>query len=494
MGEHLSSREKGDLYWRKRIMYIASAAAKTGLREGYLNRDTADDTLDAYNDEDKMPKLLSPFPSGREFLVCPPTAAGQRYFAECVATLMHVRDYIDKILASDGSGIDEVVRSLFYDNMEMTQKLIKRVINDFFAISGLDPLGHELDEKIDRKKAIEAFKKSRAEYEKNIDNIILQSSGKMIEKLREDADQSGDDHAEASVTDEMYEKLVASDPASEILFADELNNLREMIGSVLQEISDRVQVREKLKDTLLGRYYNDDMDPVRRHVMTDAFMQYRHMVDNQLIRLLYTRQACYYYASYLITDEPVDSIINDVIREDLKKDVEVLDEGVLLSEVSGFSVVNEESAGEEKLPDDYDSIVEAGKKLREYCVMHPGKFNAQCLLSVVTDNEELGSILHKSRMLAKGIDRFTKSGAAKGIGRDKWFMLFDTWVVSYSVCSVIMPIVEFLRENEDKTVEEATANLVSLLPSISYNVIEKNSREVLRDVIFERSGRSDQYK
>ena len=494
MAGYLSSREKGDIYWRKRIMYIASAAAKTGLREGYLNRDTADDTIEAYNDPDEMPDMLSPFPSGEEFFVCPPTAAGQRYFAECVATLMHVRDYIDEILSSDGSEIDEVVRTLFYDSMEVTQKLIKRVIDDYFAISGIDALGHELDEKVDRKKAIEAFKKSKEEYEKSIGGIISLSSEKVIERLREETGAVENDNTDASIVDEMYEELVASDPASEMLFGDELNRLREMIESALQEITDRIREREKLKETLLGKYYSDDVDPVRRHIITDAFMQYRHIVDNQLTRLLYTRQACYYYASFLITDEPVDSIISKVIREDLKKDVEVLDEGMLLSEVTGFSVVTEESSADEKLPDDYDSIVEAGKALREYCAMYPGKFNAQCLLSVATDNEELGSILHKSRILAKGIDRFTKSGAAKGIGAEKWFMLFDTWVVAYSVCSVIMPIAEFLRENEERTVGEATANLIALLPSISYNTIEKSSREVLRDVIFERTGRSDQYK
>ena len=116
------------------------------------------------------------------------------------------------------------------------------------------------------------------------------------------------------------------------------------------------------------------------------------------------------------------------------------------------------------------------------------------IIRVVTDNDELGSIVHRARLLSKGIDDFTKSGAAYGAGTDTWFMLFDTWAVAYTICRVAFPIMDFLKENENATIGEATEKLEALLPSISYTALEKHSREVLRDIILQRSGKGDLYK
>ncbi|MCR4797954.1 MAG: hypothetical protein K5853_05830 [Lachnospiraceae bacterium] len=495
MDKTLSSREKGDIYWRKRIMYIASAASKSGRKAGYLNRDTAEDTLDIYRGT--KPALVSPYPGGKEFYVCPPTAAGQKYFAESVASLMHVRDYIKEILSSEGLLIHEVVRTLFYDSMHLTLNVTEAVINDFFAISGLDPEGKELLNKPDRKTAVSAFKKSCEEYEKTVSRIFSVSSEKMIQMLCAEAGLDSSSPTDAPLTDESFEGLLESDPASVMLYGDEMNKLRRIMGAALQETADRKHLREELKQMFFEKYYNDEVDPVLRRLVTDAFLEYRHQVDNRLIRLLYTRQACYYYAYYLITDEPVDAVIHKRIREDLDVDVdvdvEVLDEGMLLNELPGFALI-EEDASFDEIPSSYEDIIASGNVLRQYLLAHPGQFDAQCLLSVAVGNEELGGVLHRAFLLAKGVDIFTAGGKAEDMDKSRWILLFDTWVVSYTICRVIVSMTEFLNENKTVTVGVATKKLLTLLPDISYTAVEKHSREVLREIILLRSGKGDLYK
>ena len=54
----MTQREKGDLYWKKRTYYLEAADARGGLKEGYLNRDMAEEGLSAYEEMKKnsLPK------------------------------------------------------------------------------------------------------------------------------------------------------------------------------------------------------------------------------------------------------------------------------------------------------------------------------------------------------------------------------------------------------------------------------------------------------
>ena len=143
MGEEgFTSRQKGDLYWRKRILYIKSASVRGGHHEGYLNRDTAEDTLSCY---EKAETNVQPFLTGRELVICPPTAAGQWLFSDSVASLIRIRDMIRDTDTTEPKGDNDEFEDLVPQAAilcsrqadDIVVKLLYSSANDPAVLSGL---------------------------------------------------------------------------------------------------------------------------------------------------------------------------------------------------------------------------------------------------------------------------------------------------------------------------------------------------------------------
>ena len=156
----LSARQKGDIYWKKRKRYLAAAASRNGLKEGYINPDMAADVLQHYEELKAVdePIVLS----GNEFSERPPTAVGRRAFSDAVASVMHVRDLYKKILSNPGD--ERTEDQIISGGMEKNLSVITQVVDDFFTASGLTQDGEKISDKDVRKKGMAAYKKSCVVY------------------------------------------------------------------------------------------------------------------------------------------------------------------------------------------------------------------------------------------------------------------------------------------------------------------------------------------
>ena len=432
----MTQREKGDLYWKKRTYYLEAADARGGLKEGYLNRDMAEEVLSAYEEMKKNTVLFAP--KGKEFRPCPPSAAGRQSYADSVARLMCVRDRLIGIMEgtiSDGD-MNPVVREIFADATEKTLSLMRQVIDDFFLACGLYENGQPVEDKEVKKNARISFEKSSALFESKIEKAVANYGSTIMNNLRKEAG------IEARIKTRESEELCER-------------------GQIqLSEAAELTAAKEALEKYLFDKYFRSDTDPMRRRIATGAFFRYRHSID----RLIYEK-----------------------VKEYIDLKSVTCEQNIEMRNLKGFTVPQEVpyEEGEPKSPEE---IIELGDLLLEQKRSLPGLIDAQNISSIALYSGELGLLYARARVLNRAIDRFTLSKESNGIGRDKWLALFEHWVMAETICRVSAPIMEFLKDNENATVGEAQAELLKIRNDISYIFAEPESRMALRKMVLERSG------
>ena len=139
-------------------------------------------------------------------------------------------------------------------------------------------------------------------------------------------------------------------------------------------------------------------------------------------------------------------------------------------------------------PETIDEILELGERILAKKRSVPGLIDAQNLTSITLYSGELGALFGQARALNRAIDRFTKSGHEKDVGRDEWLELYEYWVLADTICRVSVPITEFFKDNATTELEQANKNLQKIRKDISYIFTEPESRMALRKMVLERSG------
>lgn len=309
---------------------------------------------------------------------------------------------------------------------------------------------------------------------------------KIIRKLRNENGIADRIPADAPKYEDVFEGLLADDPGGRILYEDYLKHLTVMVGLGEQETAERRASRNLIMETVFRLYFKPGVDPVKRRSIVGAFQEYNYAVELKCRKLSYIRTACMYYGLWLVRDIPVDRIIAEKIEELLDKEVDCFDDDMPLMYIPGFNVPEAVKA-ESLKAEDYDSIIREMDVIRFYMLKHPQQIDIQCLMSVVTDNEELAAIYNRAVLLDEKIDRYTVTEDARGLDGSRWRKLFNGWIMVRTFCLVAGRILRFIEEYRYSLVGEATKALEALLPEISYALVERNVRIALRWVILEGS-------
>ena len=319
MGNTLTDRQKESLYWRKRILYMNAAEERGGLREGYINKDTAEDAIYAYENPKSEEEIKEKhFPTGREFLNCPPSAAGERYYAASVASLMHVKDYLEGLSSAEGKDVPDVVKEVFGDNLSDVVKVIEKAIDDYFLASGIDrKTGKTVEDKEIRKKNKEVFLKSRRLYENCIEKYIIEYGNKKIKTVMEENGIKEKMQVDLPETDPDFDAIIAQDPGGAALFDRDLSILRQEIDEARYEAAQRLASRDALREVFFKKLNDNKADPLRTEAIMPAVLRYRAEVEHKVNEKLDTRKACLLRAKELLTDD--EDI--DILKEELDADV-----------------------------------------------------------------------------------------------------------------------------------------------------------------------------
>ena len=309
---------------------------------------------------------------------------------------------------------------------------------------------------------------------------------KMIRKLRNENGIADRIPADAPKYEDVFEGLLADDPGGRIIYEDYLNHLTVMVGLGEQETAERRASRNLIMEMIFRLYFKPGVDPAKRRSIVGAFQEYNYAVELKCRKISYIRTACMYYGLWLVRDIPVDRIIAEKIEELLNREVDFFDDDMPLNYIPGFNVP--EAGGEINIEaEDYDSIIREMDVIRFYMLKHPQQIDIQCLMSVVTDNEELARISNRAALLDEKIDRYTITDAARGLDGSRWRKLFNGWIMVRTFCIVTGRILRFIEEYRYSLVGEATKALEKLLPEISYALVERNVRIAMRRVILEGS-------
>ena len=485
MGDTLSAREKNDLYWQKRKYYISVLNSKGGFKERFLNADTAEDVMECYDTFDKETQHF--IPVGDEFLPFPPAAGGEKYFADSVARLCHAAETmneksVEEILSDENFG--EETKKVFTQGMCGIGDMLGKLLADYFAASGYVDRKVTDDEEA-RKKGRASFKTSLAEYEKNLGEVFSKFGSSVIEAMAEETGTKAE--TKPAVEDTGFEALV-DEAEGASLVENEIDGLRERIKALSAERQELEAVRDNLQKQVIDSYIKRTNDPILRKVMARTFLEYRMGVDNRLRELSDIRQACYYFAYVLISDEPVDALTAEKIEKYIEDDAEVMNEGTPFMKVHGYEAPNPDLELSVDEPKDYESMCAMAEELRDYLVKHPGVLDNQSLLSVAGCYSELSLVAEKARVLARASDRYSRSGEIGKTDRATWLVVFENWVLADSICRVAYPVLEFLEETMRTTVSDSGEKLRALLPDISYTFAERAGRVALQKIILERSG------
>ena len=481
----LDSRQKGDIYWQKKLYYIAGSEARGEQKAGFMNLDIAEDVLAAY--EKRRKEKPKSFPTGREFHSCPPSAAGQQHFAASIAELMCTRDYFEELLSAKENAGESVAFEIFQDGLEKVLSDIRQVLNDFFTSSGINENGAPIKDPAVIKAGRVAFRTSVQKYENGVEKRLKDYGRAIIERMAEEIGIEDISPSDFDPMDISFEKMLKDNESDAVIFEKQINAIRNTIEEARMEAAKQIMLKNMLLKELFARYYNPASDLLKRDIITNAFYEYRHLIDLKVRDLLYVREANYYYAMNLLTDEPVDDIMAQLIEEHLEETPETLDEDMPLEDIPDFRVPVEPEM--ETDSEDESFIENISKEIRVYLDSHPGQMDAQCLLSIVTGIQDICMVAHKARMLDIAIERFTLDKAkTESLSSKDWLNIFESWVMADTVCRVSFPIIEFVRDYKEQTILEATDELKKILPDISYTMEERKSREVMRQVIIERSG------
>lgn len=316
---------------------------------------------------------------------------------------------------------------------------------------------------------------------------------KIVKKIREENGIGDRIPAEAPDYEDIFEDLLADDPGGAILYEDHLDYLAEMVEIAERETAERRASSDLLMQLIFDTYYKPEVDLELRRNVTGAFLEYNYQVELTCRKLSYIRTACMYEGISLVKDIPVDRIIAEKIKDIMSTTVEVYDDKLPLSQIPGFTVIRNgtdpymdlDTDGEKEEFGDLDSIMEGIDEISEYILRHPQQVDVQCLMSVVTGTEGLSEIAKRSFALDEAIDRYSVTEEGRNLDGRTWRKLFNGWIMVKAFARVTKLILKFVSDYSDRTVGAATDALESLLPSISYALVQRNVRIALRQMLLE---------
>ena len=477
--DSLSAREKGDCFWRKFRRYVYSAESKGGLRGNIFNVDTALDVL-RYLEEKEKPGVTSL--SGNEFADRPPSAAGKRAFIRSVAGMMQVSAQI-KTLKSAGAHDELNEDALYIEGIKKVGGLIDRLVETFFTACGTDLKGVPFKNRALKKQAEEDFFEIRAEYEHLIKEVNRQGVQSFIARIVRDREQhayTGGDIRK----DPKCEELIIRAPIAYALRKTDTDVILERIRLADFQAGKLKTERDMVISCAKELFYERPEQEWKNRMLIRAISDYTVEVNERLRDILYAKEAGYYRLRWILLWEPVDKIIAEKIFKEYGEWPGIIDGSKRLSDISGF-VEPVEKADVHVNGD--EEIFRTGEELKEYLYTHPSQFDAQSLLSLATDTYELTDVLSKAYGLMQALDKLTSEKAFFMRPQDEREHIFEIWVMSEVMNRVGYMALEFIYEWQYNTVEETTEALRRILPYISYSGQEKIVREVLRDIVMERS-------
>ena len=482
----LLQRQKGDIYWEKRICYLRSAREKGKMGESFFCPDIAEDVLDACkNSEGHLMRVIS----GDEFdfSAYPPTAAGHRAFTDTVASLKCMNEEIAAILEAREEFREDFIWDKFREGFERRGAILEETVRAYLNASGIDENGEPIADQEVIHAAKEGFAKVKKDYEQTVHSRMEKFRSTIIKEISDRAGLDIRKPVEGEIHYEPFERLIEKDPEMTELYQEEIDQMRLIVEQATRMEAEWYEAREALKQVFWEEYLKKPEGELRRQLLLASFLDYRHDIDMKIKGAIHSRQICMYYVGYLLFDRPVDPIMLELISKYLKREPQLLEEEIL-EDLEGFLVPEESLEEEEDQTPEYESLMERGKSINEYIALHPGKFDAQCLLSVSLDNEELGSFCRKARLLSADIDSFTQTPEARSMDRHQWFSLLDVWVTVECGLRISYILADFLNEHLEDTVRTASDELRKILPEISRFDMEKDVRNALRKLAIERSG------
>ncbi len=475
----LSAREKGDIYREKRSRYTVSAEVRGLSPENMFHLDTAHFVLEEYKTAAVKPLLSI---TGTEFADRPPTASGQRAFALSVAEMKKTLDAL-----KEGEDPTVEVCSAFREP-ERFRKLLDQTVRSFFLACGMD----EQDEKLKDHKGIregrESFFRCRTAFEKLVSSETAFRKRKRMEDFRKE---------------KGLEELPAADPVEE---DPEVLRLCEEYPEACKQYPDKIrQIREarleserKAQSIRAGRdalyaegkkyFLDESKDWEDRCFFREAYLSWSLEAEEQLRELAYTRQAADRLLNWLLCEECVDEIIFEHIMKHFDLAPKLLDGEMLLKDLKGYVHPDEGLYYPLPAPGDMASVRERAREVFGYVEDHPDQFEAQSLLSIVSDTEGLCRCTEKAWSLVQWIDAYTITEAFRVLEGKHKIELFKICVEMDAVCHAGHTMMDFLLGYENRTIEEASECLRHTLNRISFSRLEKQSKEALGRIFMERSG------
>ena len=487
MEDHgMSARQKGDIYWKKRKRYLAAAAARNGLKEGYLNHDMAVDVLDRYEALKAVKERI--IITGNEFSERPPTAVVRRAFADSVAALMHERDRYKHILETMDEDEIRSEDKIMADRMEENLGLIEHVIDDFFMASGTTQEGEKISDKDVRKKGNAAFKKSSEEFSDRISKSYREIGVRYIEEIREknglkelmDAPDPGAGPVFTLITDKYADAAAKN--------KDVIERLKQANTAARHKSAQLMAGVEAIRGKVSQEYFDAGSDAMRRFLLERTFDEYSSRIDEQLSELLKIQEASVFCAAWVLASLPMDPILKPYIDAGWGCEPDYIDGSMRLNELPGFIFLKEyerrDSLGELKKLED---IKRVGEKLKAYLYTHPWQFDGQCLMSICRGTEDLPAIVADAKHVRDTVDMLTEqTDFADKLGLEERIELYNIWVMSDLISRVGYMLTEFLTAHENATVSESEEDLKKLLPEMSYSKLGRLCREAVKRLMRER--------
>ncbi len=483
----MSAREKGDIYWRKRKRYLAAAAVRNGLKEGYFNPDMAEDILERYKEIKATGKreLLN----GNEFSEKPPTAVGRRAFAYAVANLMNERDHYELLINNFPGDENYNENQILVGGIEEILACMEQAVGDYFIAAGLTQDGERITDKAERKRAFEAFKNSGELYHELMVRNNKELGVRFIDELRKRYGLDDLMDAPDPGPGPVFGMLVNKYPEAVKNNSALIEKLKQVNISTRHEAAMIVAAREKLRQEVTKEYFDPATDEVRKFILEASFGEYSYKVDENLCTLLYKQEATAAYIGWVLLSAPVDPVLAEYVDPEWGQRPQVMDEGMLLSEQEEFVFLRKydrwEEVGEIKGLSD---VRKRAEEIKQYLYAHPWQFDAQCITTISRGTQQLPGIVADARAIRDGLDRLTANGYLNEISMEEGMELYEIWTVADLITRVGYTVMDFTVKHENCTIKETVEDIKDMLPLMSYSKQELSCRDAVKKLMRERAG------
>ncbi len=458
---------------------MVSSGMKDGDENDLFNPDLAAEVLSAYRQSDEAKSVYDL--TGKEFDDFPPLTSGQNAFAQSIALMMHTMASLDP-----GDSHGSAYLELLNESTEKIRKQIKETVGAFLLGCGLDEKGKPYDDVDKQNKAREVFKQKRAEYQRLVKNEGKIIGRKILDDIREKNGISDRLPSEITGEDVTLERLIADNPEAVKAHAGEIEEMRTITKLALIEAAERTEAWYALEAGVDRVLSDPEVDASTKRLLHDSVMTCSEDIDILLERTLDRKIAAFYMARYILTGAEVDEIAREKIAKITLAEPVTLPYYLKLSEIPGFvlPVEKEDIVIPDTVP--FKEAMVSGEKVRKYLYTHPWQFDCQCLISISTETEELTDMMSLAWAVSKWIDGFTMREEFRQLPKSDIAQLFEVYLNADLLCRIGFTIAEVVIENKDKTVEEATKALRDVLPTICYSTLERQTREVMKQIFEER--------